>query len=190
MAALDTPDRPLRSDAVRNRRRVVEAAEAVFAELGVEARIDDVAARAGVGRATIYRSFPTRDHLVAGVAIERLRRFELLALDALGEEDAGAAFRSVLVTIAETHPKDRVMLEALRLSDAVPELAAARAETSAALDRLIARAKRQGRMRRDATADDVRVLFSGLTHTLTPEQRRDPKVWRRYANLIADALGA
>lgn len=187
---MTTAERPLRADAARNRLRVVEAAEAVFAELGVEASVDDVAARAGVGRATIYRSFPTKDHLVAGVAIERMRRFEREVTEALDEPDAGAAFRGVLLGIAESHPKDRVMLEALHLSDAIPELAAARASASATLDRLIARAKRQGRVRRDATADDVRALFGGLTHSLTPEQQRDPRVWRRYANLIADALGA
>jgi AcrR family transcriptional regulator len=182
--------RPLRADAARNRERVVAAAQAVFSELGLEASVDDVAARAGVGRATVYRSFPTKDHLIAGVAIERLRTFEALATEALDEPDAGAAFRRVLLDIAGTHPKDRVMLEALRLQATVPELAEARAAVVAAIDRLIARAKRQGAMRPDATAEDVRVLFSGLTHTLTAEDRRDPAVWRRYANLIADALRA
>jgi AcrR family transcriptional regulator len=182
--------RPLRADAARNRRRVVEAAQAVFSELGLEASVDDVAARAGVGRATVYRSFASKDHLIAGIAIERLHSFERLAVDALEEADAGAAFRGVLVAIAEAHPKDRVMLEALRLQAAVPELAEARTAVSVAVGRLIRRAQRQGRLRRDATADDVRVLFSGLTHALTPEQQRDRRVWRRYANLIADALGA
>ncbi|MFL5844372.1 MAG: TetR/AcrR family transcriptional regulator [Solirubrobacteraceae bacterium] len=185
-----TSERPLRADAARNRLRVVEAAEQVFAELGLEASVDDVAARAGVGRATIYRSFPTKDHLVAGVAIERLRRFEQMALEALAEEDAGTAFRGFLVRIAEAHPKDRVMLEAMRLGEAVPELAEARAATSAAIGRLIDGGRRQGALRKDATADDVRVLFSGLTHALTPEQQRDGALLRRYANLIADALSA
>jgi AcrR family transcriptional regulator len=143
-----------------------------------------------VGRATVYRSFPTKDDLIAGLAIERLRRIERLVAGAQEKPDAGAAFREVLLAIAESHPKDRVMLEALRLQDAVPELAAARAAASAALDRLIDRARGQGHLRHDATAEDVRVLFSGLTHALTPEQQADPGVWRRYANLIADALSA
>jgi AcrR family transcriptional regulator len=185
-----TSERPLRADAARNRLRVVEAAEAVFSELGLEASVDDVAARAGVGRATVYRSFPTKDHLMAGIAIERLHSFERVAVEALEQPDAGAAFRSVLLTIAESRLKDRVMLEALQLQAVVPELGEARAAVAAALERLIARAKRQGHLRRDATADDVRVLFAGLTHALTPEQQRDKRVWRRYANLIADALSA
>lgn len=186
----ETAPRPKRADAVRNRERVVGAAVEALAELGPEVSIDDVAARAGVGRATVYRSFPTKDHLIAAVAVERLRRFEQLATDACDEPDAVAAFRSLLVTIAENNAKDRIMLGALRLTSEIPELTHARAATSAALDRLMRRAKRQGGLRRDATAEDVRVLFSGLTHSLTAEQQQSPQLWRRYANLIADALSA
>ena len=136
----------------------------------------------------MYRSFPTKDHLIAAVAVERLRAFERLALDAQDQPDAAAAFRHVLVTIAVSHARDRAVLEAMRLDGDLPDLAAARAGTAAALDRLMRSAKRQGRMRRDATPADVRALLGGLTHTLTAEQQQDPRVWRRYANLIADAL--
>ena len=183
-----TQSPPKRADAVRNRERVIAAAQSVFAELGIDASIDDVAARAGVGRATIYRSFPTKEHLIAGLAIERLASFKRLADAALDDEDAGAAFRRVLVTISETQARDRIMLAALRLGSDVGGLDEARSATSAALERLMRRAKKQGSMRRDASAEDVRVLMTGLPHSLTPEQQHDVNVWRRYANLIADAL--
>jgi AcrR family transcriptional regulator len=182
--------RPKRADAVRNRQRVLDAARAVFAESGIDSCMDEVAERAGVGKATIYRSFPTKSHLIAGVAVDRLVRLERLATEALEDEDAGAAFRRVLVTIAETQADDQVMLDALRLSTTVPELAQARRATAAALERLMRRAKSQGRLRRDAAAEDVRILLAGLTHTLSDEQQHDRKLWRRYANLVADALGA
>jgi AcrR family transcriptional regulator len=183
-----TRERPKRADAVRNRERVIAAAESAFAELGLDASIDDVAERAGVGRATIYRSFPTKEHLIAGVAIERLTSFSRQATEALDEPDAGAAFRRVLVAIAETQATDRIMLAALRIEGDVAALNEARAGASAALGRLMRRAERQGSLRRDASPEDVRVLLTGLTHSLTPEQQRDVAVWRRYANLIADAL--
>lgn len=185
-----TQERAKRVDAVRNRQRVIEAAQAVFAEAGLEASIEDVADRAGVGRATIYRSFPTKEHLIAGVAIERLATFERLATDALADEDAGAAFRRVLVTIAERQAGNRILLSALRVPGDVTGLDEARTAMTSALDRLMRRAKRQGSLRRDATPADVKTLMSGLTHSLSPEQLSDPKVWRRYANLIADALAA
>jgi AcrR family transcriptional regulator len=185
-----THERAKRVDAVRNRERVIAAAQAVFAEAGLEASIEEVADRAGVGRATIYRSFPTKEHLIAGVAIERLATFERLATDALADEDAGAAFRRVLVTIAELQAGNRILLSALRVPGDVTGLDEARTAMTGALERLMRRAKRQGSLRRDATPADVKALMSGLTHSLTAEQQSDPKVWRRYANLIADALAA
>ena len=67
---------PKRADAVRNRERVVAAAAAVFAERGIEASVPGVAERAGVGKATVYRSFPTKEHLVAAVVADHLAEFE------------------------------------------------------------------------------------------------------------------
>lgn len=187
MSIAATP-RPRRADAVRNHSRVVEAAEAVFAERGPDASVDEVAERAGVGRATVYRCFPTKDHLVAGVAVGRLQRFERLAIEALGEPDAGVAFRSLLMTIAEAQAGDRIAIGALRIEGGVGGIDEARAATVAALDKLMRRAKRQGHLRRDATAEDVRVLLSGVGHALRADEQRDPAVWRRYAALVADAL--
>ena len=57
-----------RADAVRNRARVIDAAETVFTEQGTDAGVEVVAARAGVGKATVYRSFPTKEALVSEVA--------------------------------------------------------------------------------------------------------------------------
>ena len=179
-----------RVDAVRNRERVLVAAREVFADAGLDACMDVIAERAGVGKATIYRSFPTKEHLIAGIAVDRLAHVERLLTEALDDDNAGAAFRRVLVAMAEANAGDRVMLEALRLSATVPELAEARQAATTALERLMRRAKSQGRLRRDATPDDVRVLLSGLTQTLAAEQQHDTRLWRRYGNLIADALGA
>lgn len=179
-----------RVDARRNQEKVVAAAEQLFAESGLDVSIDDIAHRAGVGKATVYRSFPTKDHLVAVIAAERLATFERMLGEALDENDAGNAFRRVLVGMARANARDRVMLGALRAGVEEPELSEARAAVLAGLDRLMRRAKRQGSIRRDAKAEDVRNLLSGLTFTLTCDQQRDPAVWARYANLVADALGA
>lgn len=182
--------RPKRADAVRNRELVVGAAAAVFAELGASTSVEQVAERAGVGRATVYRSFPTKEHLLAGVAVQRLRHIQSLVDDALTEADAGVAFRSVLVRIAELQADDRVMLDAMRLEVDIPELSRARAEVHAALGQLVERGRRQGRLRADASAQDVRILLTGIAHAMPPELQRDAACWRRYAGLVADALEA
>lgn len=182
--------RPKRADAVRNRELVVDAAAAVFAELGADTSVESVAERAGVGRATVYRSFPSKDHLLAGVAVQRLGHILELVTEAMTEADAGAAFRRVLVQIGELQAADRVMLDSMRLDAEIPELARARAEVHAAFDALVARGRRQGRLRPDATAEDVRILLTGIALAMTDETQRDVAVWRRYAGLVADALEA
>ena len=67
--------RELRADAANNRRRILEAARAVFAERGIDAPFDEIARQAGVGNATLYRRFPTRDLLVATVFEERVAEY-------------------------------------------------------------------------------------------------------------------
>jgi AcrR family transcriptional regulator len=59
--------RPLRADAQRNRDAIISAAREVFELEGVLASLDGIAVRAGVGNATLYRNFPTRDDLLAAV---------------------------------------------------------------------------------------------------------------------------
>ena len=188
-ATIQTPERrPRRADARRNRERVVAAAFEVFAEKGLDAGVPEIAARAGVGKATVYRSFPSKEHLVAAVAVERLEWFAGLVDDALEDADAGAALQSVLLTSAEAHCGDQAVAAAIAASIDMPDVQRARAEVGARLDRLIGRAQEQGTVRRDVGWADVRVLFGGVTTALREAGERDPGVWRRYVGLVLDAL--
>lgn len=74
--------RPLRADARRNRARVLEAAEEVFAAEGASASTEEIARRAGVGAGTVFRHFPTKDALLGAMILGRVRRFAAYA-DAL-----------------------------------------------------------------------------------------------------------
>ena len=67
-------ERPLRADAQRNRARILEAAEAVFAAEGIEVPVDMIAEKAGVGVGTLYRHFPTKERLCEAILLERLCR--------------------------------------------------------------------------------------------------------------------
>jgi AcrR family transcriptional regulator len=181
---------PRRADAVRNRERVVAAASAVFGERGVEASVPEVAARAGVGKATIYRSFPTKEHLIAAVVIERLAEFERSMRERLDDPDPWAALTSVIVDGAVKHCDDRAISAGISAGIELPELAAARASLWNATEQLMARAKAQGRMRADARPEDLRVLWGGTSRMLVAEGIVDPAEWRRYATLVLDALRA
>ena len=179
---------PKRADAVRNRERVVAAAAAVFAERGVEASVPDVAARAGVGKATVYRSFPTKEHLVAAVVIERMEDFARRARALLDEPDAAAALRELLTEKAVEHCVDRRLASALQAAASPDLLAEARTSLWDAVGELMDRAKAQGTIRESATSQDLRVLWGGAARMLTADDVHDPAEWRRYAGLVLDAL--
>ena len=185
---MSTAARAPRADAVRNRARVVQAAIEVLGEKGPAAGIDEVAARAGVGKATVYRSFPTKDDLVAAVALERLRWFGELALAASESEDAGAALRGFLEAAAESQRADRMLFAAVAAAQVTPAMRDARAAVTDAVTALLERGKAQGTVRADAEARDIRMLLHGAAQVLNAEEERDPAVWRRCAGLVADAL--
>jgi AcrR family transcriptional regulator len=181
---------PKRADAVRNRERVVAAAAAVFAERGIEASVPEVAARAGVGKATVYRSFPTKEHLIAAVLIDRMDDFERRAHELLDQPDAWAALRELFSEKAAEHCADRIMASALQAGVAPDLLADGRRRLWAAVEALMDRAKEQGRMRKNVTSADLRVLWGGAARMLTADNVDDPAEWRRYAGLALDALRA
>jgi AcrR family transcriptional regulator len=182
------PALPRRADALRNRERVIAAAAEVFAERGMHVGVPEIAQRAGVGKATVYRSFPSKEHLVAAVACERLAWITDLATAALVRDDAGDAFGDVVVAIAEQQASDCAVAGALAADIDLPELHAARATTHAALAALIDRARATGALRADATAEELRVLLTGISQVLRADGVHDPTTWRRYGRLVADAL--
>jgi AcrR family transcriptional regulator len=179
-----------RADAVRNYERVLAAAAEVLAEKGAEAGVPEIAARAGVGKGTVYRCFPTKEHLVAAVVCERMHTFAEAARAACERPDAWEAFVELLCESAERQASDCTFAAGLARESALPEAVASYEEMHAAVDELMARAQAQGRMREGVTSRDVKVLFAGMAQMLRAEGIRDPETWRRYAGLVADALRA
>src|ERR1700754_516540 len=89
---MGAPVRPLRADAARNRARIVEAARAAFAESGLDVGVEEIARRAGVGKGTLYRRFPTKEALVRAIFEDLLEDLEALVDEFAAVEDAGEAF--------------------------------------------------------------------------------------------------
>ncbi len=179
-----------RADAVRNHERVVAAASEVLAEKGPEAGIPEIAQRAGVGKGTVYRCFETKEHLVAAVLAERVRRYTELVSTAADRPDAWAAFTDLLGDMAARQASDCTFSEGLGHASQLPELVEAKRGLYAELDRLMGRAREQGAMRADTTSEDLRVLFAGMARALRADGTRDPADWRRYAGLVGDAFRA
>ena len=179
-----------RADALRNEERILAAAHQVFAELGPLAPIDEVAARAGVGKATVYRAFATKQALLAAVARERIEWFARLGEAAIDADDVWEAFRALMLTLAESQARIRLMAPALAAARLVPEVQESRLRSRRALTALMARAQEQGGMRADVEWDDVIVLIAGVTHVLGEREESDPAVWRRYMALVVASLRA
>jgi AcrR family transcriptional regulator len=152
--------------------------------------VPEIAARAGVGKGTVYRCFATKEHLVSAVLAERLRWYEQAARAAAERPDAWQAFTDLLREAAERQAGDCTFSAGLAHASALPEVAQARAAMHEAIDALMARAQAEGTMRPGVTSRDLRILFAGAAQMLRAEGDRDPASWRRFAELVAGALRA
>src|SRR5687767_4321657 len=110
-----TGQRPpsLRRDAERNRRRLLDAARQVFAELGLEAPLEEIARRAGVGIATLYRRFPTRSALIEALFVEQAEEYVRASEAALAADDAWEGFARFVERICEMQAEDRGFTDVL-----------------------------------------------------------------------------
>jgi AcrR family transcriptional regulator len=181
-----TDARPLRADAERNRRKLLEAAHRVFAERGLDAGVDEIAREAGVGMGTLYRRFPTKDALVE--AILELRMAELAAAfdEAAAAEDAWDAFAGCAFALASAIAADRGFFEVV--SEAVSRREDLRGRLVETLEPVVARAQEAGVVRADVTARDVPSVCAVAAKLPRWRLEREPDVWRRYLGIVLDGL--
>ncbi|MER5889334.1 helix-turn-helix domain-containing protein [Streptomyces sp. NPDC001941] len=181
-----------RADALRNRERIVAAAREMFVEHGPEVPFDEIARRAGVGNATLYRHFTDRAALVHEVVLSVLDRSTALALEAAEEEaDAFAAVRR----FAHASVDERIGALCPMLSGAFdqahPELLACRDRLEAAVQRLFDAAQEAGRLRADVAVGDLMVAIAQLTRPLPGTACADfDRFTHRHLQLFLDGLEA
>jgi AcrR family transcriptional regulator len=142
---------PLRSDAQRNLDRVLEAAEACFAEQGIECSVDAIARQAGVGHGTVFRRFPSKEALLQAVLGRELGRLLVHAQAALAEQDAWAGFEGFFRAAAKAYGRNRALLEGV---DHCRELAQME-PLRAAAEKLVRRAQKAGTLRRDLSRAEI-----------------------------------
>ncbi len=156
--------RPLRADAQRNRARILEAAEVVFASEGIEVPVDTIAEKAGVGVGTLYRHFPTKEKLCEAILLERLSALTVDARALAGADDPAAAFFGFLEHIVDEGAAKRDLLVAVMGAGVEFEAAAAEVKDALreAVSVLLRRAQSVGAVRPDVTAAMV-VSLVGAT---------------------------
>jgi len=178
--------RPMRADALRNRQKLVAAAQETFATDGTSAPLEDVAERAGVGIGTLYRHFPTRQALLEAVYVGEIEAMAHAA-EELEDAAAGEALASWFRQYLSFAATKRALTEALLEEDADENvLAACRALLSDAGTGLIERAQAEGAVRPDVTFMDVARIVSGIA--VSPSADHDQK--ERMLQIVLDGLRA
>ncbi|MFD3500823.1 TetR/AcrR family transcriptional regulator [Streptomyces sp. NPDC058676] len=153
-----------RADALRNRERIVAAAREMFVELGPDVPLDDIARRAGVGNATVYRNFPDRDALVREVVCSVMDRTSEAAERALMETgDAFEALARFLHTAVDERISALCPMASSTFDQHHPDLKAARERCDQLVEQLMGRAKAAGQLRADVGIGDLMVTAIQLS---------------------------
>jgi AcrR family transcriptional regulator len=181
--------RPLRADAARNRAAIVAAAREVFAEHGLEAPLEEIALRAGVGIATLYRRFPGREQLVAAALIDKIAEYAAAAADALEVADPWAGFVGYVYRICELQASDRGLSELLSMTlSADEQIEQLRATANAQVIELVERAKAAGELREDFVGEDLLLLLIASAAVVQVTRLDAPQTWRRFVALALDGF--
>jgi AcrR family transcriptional regulator len=166
-AAPPVPRRGERSDRRRNRARLLHAAQEVLAEHGPDAPMDEIARRAGVGNATLYRNFPDRDALLDELFTDRFTAL----LGSTAQDTAEAPreqLRTALLRVALDQTRDKAFAYALgTLVDSMPRARPAREQLLAALGELLVRAQEAGAVNRSVTVEDLRLAVCAVAGGVT-----------------------
>lgn len=158
----------MRADAERNRSAALAAAETLYAERGVDVSLNEIARRAGIGNATLYRHFPTHEALLSEVYAVHLERYCAIAEHAAEADDPVVALRDCVLDTCALQATNRGLADLLAsLRPLSPHVEELRLRHHRAINTVFTRAVRGGRVRADASPVDLAVLLianAGLIH--------------------------
>jgi AcrR family transcriptional regulator len=153
----------MRKNARANRERILAAAEAVFGASGELGSTEDVAARAGVGIATVFRHFPTKDALIEATLIRQFDRLSEQASRLAGEPDPGRSVRELIVTLIETSSTKLTLISLVGENGQFPPaVQEATSRVQAAIGGVLAQAQDAGVVAGDVTVEEFFVLVRGV----------------------------
>ena len=186
----ETPaKRGRRADAERNRAAILEAAAAVFAELGGAVDVREIARRSGVGMGTLYRHFPTKDDLLATVLEEQFTSWLTDAhRHASATEDPWQALTGFFEQLLHTQAGNRALVESYAATGGPTSSCAQRCFSF--IDDLRTRCQDAGLLRPGVTTADLVLLSSSLSQTVQITGDGDPDRWRRLLRICLDGLSS
>src|SRR6202167_1032384 len=179
-----TAVRKPRTDALRNRERILEVAKKVFTRQGANASLEEIAKQAGVGTGTLYRHFPTRDELIQGVYRNEVEKLAAAAARFAETMAPGEALRAWMLLLVDYIAAKHVIAPALNTIAGGPSKLhqGTRTMIQGAIDGLVKRAKRSGDLRRDLYAYDLLRALIGVSHVGSGAD------WQQSARRLVDIL--
>ena len=184
-APTDRPaSRPLRKDAVRNRALLIDAAREVFADRGLEASLDDIAHRAGLGVGTAYRHFANK-HELDDIAA---RLLSIRAEHGAEAPDPWTGIVTFLEGTAEMQTADRGLREVLMGVHDPERMERVNDRLSPPMRRMIERGKQAGQIRPDVEVTDLGIVVLMLCTVADVTGDAAPDLWRRYLPMLLDGL--
>jgi AcrR family transcriptional regulator len=182
-------DPTLRADARRNRELLLAAAAEAFAEQGLDVGVAEIARRAGVGTATLFRRFPTKDDLVLAVVEQRVAEVVRAFEAGLDDPDPWRGLVEPMREVTAMQSVDRGFFEAVGAHlHTLPSFAPLRARVHEAAARLVTRAQEAGVVRDDLAAEDVLLLLKAAAQAADLAGDAVPGLHRRYLGIIFDGL--
>jgi AcrR family transcriptional regulator len=183
--------RTMRADAERNRRRLLDAATEMFCERGLDVGVGEIAQQAGVGRGTLFRNFPSKEHLIAAIVVERMRESINRGHAALEASDPGEALFDLIDQSVGRSQTDRALFDAIAetwlANDEIREI---HGELIGVLDALVRRAQDAGAVRTDVSAVDVMMMVKGVCEAVASFQHVKPDLTQRQLDLVRAAISA
>ena len=181
----------LRADAARNRKSLVEAAREVFAEHGLEAPLEEIARRARVGIATLYRRFPTRDDLIAASFERTMAAYADTVDEALRAESAWSGFCGYVERVCAMQAANRGLRDVLTVSfPRAKTFEAQRIRAYEGFTELVRLAQAEGALRLDFVPEDLILLLLANAGVMQGTGEVAPAAWKRFVALMIDACRA
>ena len=181
----------LRADAERNRQRIVEAARALFAERGLNVPLEEIAHRAQVGIATLYRRFPTREDLIAASFEAKMAGYTAAVEIALQAPDGWSGFCSFIEQVCAMQASDFGLQDVLTLTfPNAPVLEELRERAYRGFVEVVRRAQAEGTLRADFVTQDLILLLLANAGVINGTRDAAPAAWKRFVALVLQACRA
>ncbi len=173
-----------RSDAERNRKRILEVAKSVFTRCGADAKLDEIAREAGVGPGTLYRHFATRDALIEAVYHSEVEKLAAAQRELSAKLSPLEALRAWMMLFVDYIAAKHIIAPALNSVVGGPSrlYESSRARVAGAISELVKRAVKSGDMRTDLEPFDLLRALIGVSNVAT-----DPE-WQQSARRLVDIL--